>query len=69
MNPEKKKELDQHLQAIAAILYEEAQPDKLETLGGIEETIRGQTLEYITPQLGFFLSKEKQELQQEESEK
>jgi hypothetical protein len=54
MNPEKKKELDQHLQAIAAILYEEASSDKLETLGGIEETIRGQTLEYITPKLGFF---------------
>jgi hypothetical protein len=69
MNPKKKQELDQHLQAIAEILYEEAESDKLETLGGIEETIREQTLEYITPQLGFFLSRKKQELRQEESEK
>ncbi|NEP51499.1 MAG: ISKra4 family transposase [Moorea sp. SIO3C2] len=55
MTPENKKELDEHLQAIAKILYEESDPKKVENLAGIEETIREQTLQYITPQIGFFI--------------
>ena len=58
MTPEKQKELNQHLQAIAKILYEEAEPTKIESLAGIEETIRQQTLEHITPQMGFFSQKD-----------
>jgi hypothetical protein len=54
MIPEKQEELNQHLQAIAKILYEETEPTKIDSLAGIEETIRQQTLEYITPQIGFF---------------
>jgi hypothetical protein len=54
MTPEKQQELNQHLQAIAKILYAEAEPENLDNLEGIEKTIRTQTLEYITPQLGFF---------------
>ncbi len=69
MTPEKQRELNQHLQAIAKILYEEAEPQKIESLAGIEETIRQQTLEYITPQIGFFLSKRRRELKQEDSER
>ena len=57
MTPEKQQELNQHLQVIAQILYDEADQTKIETLAGIEETIRQQTLEYITPQMGFFLSR------------
>ena len=68
MTPEKQRELNQHLQAIAKILYEEADPTKIDSLAGIEETIRQQSLEYITPQIGFFLSKQLQELKQEDSE-
>ena len=68
MTPEKQKELEQHLQAIAEILYEEAEPTKLESLAGIEETIRQQTLEHITPQMGFFLSKRRRKLRLEGSE-
>lgn len=64
MTPEQQRELDHHLQAIAKILYQEAEPTKLESLAGIEETIRQQTLEYITPQMGFFLSKKRKELRQ-----
>jgi hypothetical protein len=52
------------IQAIAKILHQEADPTKLASLAGIEETIRQQTLEHITPQLGFFLSKKLQELRQ-----
>ena len=65
MTPENKKELNQHLQAIAKILYEDSDPKKVQNLAGIEETIREQTLQYITPQIGFFLSKQLQELMQE----
>ena len=68
MIPEKQEELNQHLQAIAKILYEETEPTKIDSLAGIEETIRQQTLEYITPQIGFFLSKQLQELKQEDPE-
>lgn len=69
MTPEKQKELNQHLQAIAEILYEEADETQLSNLAEIEKTIRGQTLEYITPELGVFFSKRRQEHHQEEPEK
>lgn len=57
MTPEKQQELNQYLQAIADILYDEAEPENLKNLEGIEKTIRAQALEYITPQLGFFFNK------------
>ena len=66
MTPEKAQKLEQHIEAIAALLYEETKPEQVESLGKIEETIREQTLEYITPQLGVFLSKKLQEQQLEE---
>ncbi|MBP0017929.1 MAG: hypothetical protein J7647_10270 [Cyanobacteria bacterium SBLK] len=62
MTPEKQQQLQQHLNAIAEILYEEADSEKIKDLEGIEETIRKQTLEYITPELGFFLLKKQQTL-------
>jgi hypothetical protein len=46
------KKLQKHLQAVAKILYQEADVTELESLVGIEKTIRAQTLEYITPELG-----------------
>lgn len=66
MKPEQQKELKEHLQAIAKILYAEADPDSVQSLEGIEKTIRTQTLEYITPEIGFFLLKKQQEQPQEE---
>jgi hypothetical protein len=68
MKPDHQKKLQEHLQAIAKILYQEAQIEELESLAGIEKTIRAQTLEYITPELGIFFSNKQQELHQEESE-
>jgi hypothetical protein len=68
MSPEKKKQLDEYVRAIADILYEEAEEEQVETLFAIEETIRDQTLEYITPQLGVFLSKSEQAQKQEEKD-
>ncbi len=59
MTPEKRRKLDKYINEIANILYEEADPTKIENLSGIESTIREQTLEYITPKIGFFLSKKR----------
>ena len=60
------KKLQKHLQAVAKILYQEADVTELESLVGIEKTIRAQTLEYITPELGVFFSEKQQGLHQEE---
>jgi len=53
MTPEKRKELEKHIEEIANILYEEVDPTKIDNLAGIESTIREQTLEYITPKIGL----------------
>ncbi|MBD2523330.1 hypothetical protein H6G86_12880 [Nostoc sp. FACHB-133] len=66
MEPANQKKLQEHLQAIAEILYQKAETEELQSLAGIEKTIRGQTLEYITPELGVFFSKKQQELHREE---
>lgn len=66
MKPANQKKLQKHLQAVAKILYQEAETKELDSLAGIEQTIRAQTLEYITPELGVFFSKKQQELHQEE---
>ena len=68
MTPEKKKELENHVEAIAKILYEETESKDLTSLAKIEETVREQTLKHITPEIGFFLSNKVQVLKQEESE-
>lgn len=68
MNLEQERELAQHVEAIAALLYEETEPEQVESLAKIEATVRDKTLQYITPQLGVFLSGKLQENHQEESE-
>ena len=68
MTPEKQKQLEKHVEAIAKILYQETEPIDLASLAKIEETVPEQTLEHITPQIGFFLSKKLQGQKQEESE-
>ena len=68
MTPEKQEKLNQYLQGIAEILYQEADETQLTNLARIEETITEQTLEHITPELGIFFSKRRQEQQQEDNE-
>ncbi len=68
MTPEEEKELTEHIDAIAKILYRQAKPEQVKTLAKIEAKVREQTLQYITPQLGFFLSNKLQELHQGEPE-
>ena len=62
MKPEKKQALQEHIQAIANILYEETSPEQVKNLEILEETVRQQMLDYVSPQIGVFLSKKQQEL-------
>jgi hypothetical protein len=61
MTPEKAEAIKAHAEAIAALLYEEADPQQLTTLAGIEKTVRDQLLEHVTPHIGVFLSAQRQE--------
>lgn len=60
MTPEEDKELQAHLEVIAAILYRNTDPLELKTIEGIEQSVRQQMLKYISPQIGVFLSKKQQ---------
>ena len=53
MTPEEEKELTEHINAIGKILYKQAKPEQVETLVKIEETVRGQILEQISPRIGI----------------
>lgn len=61
MTPKEQKELSEHIDAIGKILYRQAKPEQVETLAKIEETVREQILEHISPQIGIFLSNREQE--------
>ncbi|MEM6437804.1 MAG: ISKra4 family transposase [Cyanobacteria bacterium P01_D01_bin.115] len=54
MDAAKKAELQAHARAIAALLYEEADAEQVHTLAGIEETVRAQVLEHVSPEIGGF---------------
>jgi len=59
MTPEQKRQLKAHTDAIAAILLADAKakyPERLETLEGIELTVRQQIQEHVSPEVGVFLS-------------
>ena len=61
MTPEKIQTLQEHIQAIANIRYEETSPEQLNNLEVLEETVRQKVLEHVSPQIGVFLSKKQQE--------
>ena len=56
MDTDKKAQIQAHAQAIAALLYEEADPEHVKTLAGIEEVVRKQVLEHVSSEIGIFLS-------------
>jgi hypothetical protein len=56
MDVDKKAQIQAHAQAIAALLYEETDPEQVKTLAGIEEAVRKQVLEHVSPEIGIFLS-------------
>ena len=60
MTPETHQQLDTHVQAIAQILYDDAQANGLpmDSLEDIEHTVRAQLQSHVSPGLGNFLSKQ-----------
>ena len=57
MTPEEKQELEQYVQAIAKLMYKDADKSRMTNLGEIEVVIREQLQEHVNPQLGVFLSR------------
>ena len=53
MTPEKADQLKTHLDAIAQLLYEESNPADMQTLEGIELTVREQIQAHVSPALGI----------------
>jgi len=68
MKPEQEQALNAHLQAIAAILYENSDPSAMQTLEGIELTVRQKIQAHVSPALGVFLLERLQRQPQGESE-
>ena len=56
MDTDKKAQIQAHAQAIAALLYEETDPEQVKTFAGIEEAVRKHVLEHVSPEIGVFLS-------------
>lgn len=55
MDSAKKAQIQAYAQAIAALLYEETDPEQVKTLAGIEEAVRAHMLEHVSPEVGDFL--------------
>lgn len=64
MKPEQEQALKAHLQAIAKILYDDSDPDTMQTLEGVEMTVRQKIQAYVSPELGIFLLERLQEQSQ-----
>ncbi len=60
MTPEQEKALQEHIQAIAKILYDDTPPEELKTLAGIEQAVRRHMQRHVMPQVGVFLSQQRQ---------
>lgn len=59
MDTDKQAQIQAHARAIAALLYEDSNPEQLQTLAGIEAVVREQILEQVSPEIGLFLSKQR----------
>ncbi len=68
MTPEKKAQLQPHLDAIAKILYEDSDPASMQTLEAIELRVREQIQTHVSPEVGRFLSAQLAARKQAESE-
>jgi len=64
MTSEQEQTLKAHLQAIAKILYDDSDPGAMQTLEGVETTLRQRIQTHVSPELGNFLSKRLQEHKQ-----
>jgi hypothetical protein len=69
MQPEQEQALKAHLQAIAKILYDDSDPDTMQTLEGIEMTVRQKIQAHVSPKLGNFLLQRLQQQPQGDPER
>jgi hypothetical protein len=69
MQPEQEQALQAHVQAIAKILYDDSDPDAMQTLEGIEMTVRQKIQAHVSPELGNFLLERLQQQQQGDLER
>jgi hypothetical protein len=58
MDADKKAQIQAHARAIAALLYEETDPEQVKTLAGIEAAVRTHLIEHVSPEIGDFLFKQ-----------
>lgn len=56
MTPEQQQALQEHIQAIAKILYDDTPPEQLTSLAVIEQAVRNQMQKHVMPEVGVFLS-------------
>ena len=54
MNPEQQQVLQEHIQAMAKILYDDTPPEQLTSLAGIEEAVCTQMQKHVMPEVGVF---------------
>ncbi|MCU0525270.1 MAG: hypothetical protein MUF72_10650, partial [Elainella sp. Prado103] len=69
MTPEDEAQLQQSIDTIAQILYRDTPAEQLQTLEGIEQTIRRQTQAFVLPQLGVFLLQQRLQQLKDTSER
>ena len=67
MTPEEQERLQACTQEIAEILYRNSDKQVLKTLEGIEQTVRQQMLEHVSPEVALFLSNIKPVQREDES--
>jgi hypothetical protein len=68
MKPEQEPALKAHLQAIAQILYDDSDPNTMQTVEGIEMTVRQKIQAHVSSELGNFLLERLKEQSQGDSE-
>ncbi|BAC91463.1 gsl3522 [Gloeobacter violaceus PCC 7421] len=60
LTPQQQLAVKEHLDAVAAILYQNTPPEQLTTLEGIELAVRQHINQAVGPQLALFLSRQLQ---------
>jgi hypothetical protein len=69
MTPKDQQALAIYAREIAKILHRNASVESIQTLEGIEKTVRGQLLEHVSPEIALFLSRPKPDSRAAESGK
>lgn len=69
MTPDEEKQVKEHLQAVAEILYKNTDPTELKSFENLELFLREQILQEVSPELARFFFQKSQALKRVEPEK